>query len=233
MSKVDMRCELVQDALFTLVQLDPFFALQLLATIMHDRGRVVPIYHRERGAIRRAHSCVFLVRHDVERHLAVRVHHLRVQDRLLCAAELETNRVPLLGTAWPTRKPQRRCAAPLLLRGRAVLAIVWLGRAVWILRRRLCAIWRGSILALWVRWGAVALLRLGRIVRAWRGGAIAWSCVRRGGLVSALLGRIITLLLSVGLLAPDLLGLIRGLLLIRALTLQGGIRGRPILLLVS
>ena len=34
----------------------------------------------------------------VEWHLTVWVHHLRVQDRLLCAAELETNRVPLLGT---------------------------------------------------------------------------------------------------------------------------------------
>ena len=35
----------------------------------------------------------------VEWHVTVWVHHLRVQDPLLRAAELETNRVPLLGTA--------------------------------------------------------------------------------------------------------------------------------------
>lgn len=74
----DRRCELAQDALFTVVPHDPFFALQFLATVVHDRDRMVPVHYRERGAVRRTHSRVFLVRHDVERHLAVRVHHLRV-----------------------------------------------------------------------------------------------------------------------------------------------------------
>lgn len=189
-----------QDALFTLVQLDPVSARQLLATVVHDGGRVVPVHHRERRAIRRAHSRVFLVGHDIEWHPALRVHHLRVQDRLLRAAELETDRVPRLGT---TGRSQRRRAAPSLLwRRSAVLAIVGLGRAV---------------MALWVWRGPIALLRLERIVWALRGGAIAWrSCVRRGGLISSLL-------LSVGLLVPDLLGLTRGLLLIPALALRGGI----------
>jgi hypothetical protein len=181
-------------ALFFLVQLDPFFALQLLSTIVHDRCRVVPVYHRERATIRRGYSRVFLVRYDTEWHLAVWVHHLRIQDRLLRSGELETDRVPLLGPAL-----SRRRAAPLLL-------------------------WGSAILALWVRWGTITLLGLSRIVRAWRGGTIAWRS--SSGLVSALL-------LPIGLLVPDLLGLMWGLLLVPTLALRGGIRGRPILLLVS
>jgi hypothetical protein len=108
------------------------------------------------------------------------------------------------------------------------------------LRGRWRAVWRGSI----------ALLRLGRTIlaRDRRGGGIASlrRGVRRALVFAALLGRIgrgrliPTLLLSIGLLVPDLLGTLRlilglllGLLLVPALTLRGGILGlgRPILLL--